>query len=229
MTHDPLRCVHCGEVLGEEADSQPKHGLGVCCFYNVMVDVETLGLAPNSAIVQIGAVRFDPFMGEKGTISSPEGSFNFHTKLTANPRIDGDLDVGTVLWWLKQDKDAQVRVFQPAREPTDHILFGIQQFAIWLRQLPFRYVWAAGPQFDLMLLKVTWERAINQNLVQGDRAWPITYGVERDFRTLKHVGRMLQFPEPLRVGTKHDALDDAHHQAAVAVEFLRRLKGLPCT
>lgn len=202
-------------------------------FVDVMVDIETLGTSPNAAIVQIAAVRFDPWArlegAEKpGLISSPEGSFYFTAKLTGDPTIDGDMDWSTVHWWLKQSKGAQQRVFEPAEEPKNHIGTGVLCFVKWLTEMPFKRVWAAGPQFDLVLLKRTFERTVNTMPIAhafGDPRptylWPIRYTMERDFRTLREVGKLLGVPEPIRVGVAHDALDDAHHQAAWAIEILR--------
>lgn len=217
MKNNP--CDVCrNELLSEEKD---KHGWGVCGFSDVMIDIETLGTSPNAAIVQIAAVRFDPWTRR---ISSPEGAFNFHARLTGDPLIDGDLEWSTVQWWLRQSKEAQQRVFQPTTPPKDHIGMRVMALVAWLGEMPFKRVWASGPQFDLVLLKRTFERTIQAlprfQIDEPLRPWPISYKVERDFRTLREVGYLLGVPEPVRVGVAHDALDDCFHQVAWAIEIL---------
>lgn len=200
---------------------------------DIMVDIETLGTSPNAMIVQIAAVRFDP---ATRLISSPEGAFNFHVKPTGSPAIDGDMDFDTVRWWLSQEPAAQQRVFAPATGFGGHVGTGVMAFCAWVEQQgPFEHVWANAPTFDLVLLKRTFDRTLDSFPrigMEGDqplRRWPFTYKDERDFRTLKTIGRRLGVPEPVRVGVSHDALDDCFHQVAWAMDILAAttLKGKP--
>jgi len=206
----------CALCLAGAVDEN--HGWGICAFSDVMVDIETLGTSPDAAIVQIAAVRFDPWAQGTGLVSSPEGTFNSHVRLTGEPSIDGRMDWDTVKFWLNQTKEAQQRVFQPEEPSEDNVLVAVSKFVGWLKEIPFRRVWANSPSFDLRLLKETYRRTSNPNL------WPIPYWAERDFRTLKNVGEILNVSPPLRVGVKHDARDDCFHQASHAIQILRALK-----
>lgn len=69
---------------------------------NVMLDIETIGNKPWSVIVSIGAVIFNP---KTGDISDS----TFHKKINIESCMNLGLkmDASTVLWWLKQSKDAQ--------------------------------------------------------------------------------------------------------------------------
>lgn len=198
---------------------------------HVMVDIETLGNGPNGMIVAVGACRFDPFVGEAGMISTPEGCFNAIVKPTGNVQIDGVMKFDTVRWWLKQEPAAQQRVFWPAAEPTDHIGMVVMAFLRWLEtQGEFDCIWANPPSFDLRLLREAFDRILDTTpklrLIGLEEArvfhpWPIKYKQDRDYRTLRHIGEMMNLPQPERVGVAHDALDDALHQAAYTIEVLR--------
>jgi hypothetical protein len=90
--------------------------------HDIMVDIETQSLAPNAAIIQIGAVQFDP-MGD-GIIGDPflvsvepicyEQKRTLRYKFGEQPNLaDGvhwsqfDVDPVTVKWWGEQGSDAQ--------------------------------------------------------------------------------------------------------------------------
>jgi hypothetical protein len=184
---------------------------------HVMIDLETLGVGDDAAIIQIGAVRFWPDEGEAGLISSPEGSFRSSIRIKPDDFSFGRIEEGTLTWWFEQSPDAQRRVLcDPER--VDHVV-AFSDLAAWLAQGKTVALWANSPSFDIRLLR----QAFTRNDVDVD-ALP-RYSRERDFRTLrKVVGEALAVEEPLRVGVAHDALDDAYHQAGHAIRILRRLR-----
>lgn len=197
---------------------------------HVMLDLETLGDAPDGCIAQIGAVRFDPFAGDSGLISTPEGEFRatirLETGLLHHSMNDaGKLDVDTVLWWMRQGNDARRRVFG-ADQKTYLISAALYSLAKWLydgyhdgtlSKEPAEHIWASA-DYDFPILRSAYRRA-------GLRI-PFTRKVVRDYRTLRWLGKALGIEEPIRVGVQHDALDDAHHQAIHAINILRAIKGL---
>ena len=186
---------------------------------DIMLDLETLGVEPNAMIVQIGACRFDPFRGETGFISSPEGSFSFNVEVNTD---DGVIEPATMLWWMRQSDDARRRVFSPS-VIHGRIAQGLISLVDWVaRQGRFERVWANSPSFDLRLLKDGW-RTHHPRLFGIPSTWPFRHNQERDFRTLRKLGDSLGIPEPVRVGVTHDALDDAFHQAAHTIAILRHL------
>src|SRR6185312_9517141 len=68
---------------------------------NIMLDLETWGTTPGSAIRSVGACTFDPFsseIGEKFYSTVDDGSC-FEAGLT--------VDAGTKAWWAKQKKEVQ--------------------------------------------------------------------------------------------------------------------------
>jgi hypothetical protein len=192
---------------------------------HLMVDIETLGGLPNGFVAQIAAVWFDPDRIELG----PE--FNVHI-VPENPGqgtdfVAGSMDYDTVRWWLRQSKEAQEAVFNPPPDRIHTAVEAITQFVDWFRQHEAASsgegacsVWAAG-NYDLPLLEGLAERAGVE--------WPIKYGQQRDFRTLrKEVGERLWVPPPDRSpGRIHEALSDAVWQARYCCQILRAAHGAP--
>lgn len=83
---------------------------------HMMVDLETLGSGNDAAIVQIGAVVFDPFvpgyvMREWKRNVSPESSV-IH---------GGVIDASTVVWWMHQSEEARRSVFPIREERRAHL------------------------------------------------------------------------------------------------------------
>ena len=190
---------------------------------HIMFDLETLSVADDACIVQIGAVRFDPFAEERGLISTPEGEFRQQIELVSPPpgthrgykrETIGVIDASTVLWWMRQSDDARRRVFEDEnRKPLSIVLY---QFRAWVYdQGQPEHVWSDA-NFDWTLLRQAYTRL--------GIVFPFAYRQCRDYRTLRMLGKMLGVEEPEFVGVQHDALDDAHHQAIHASNILRALK-----
>lgn len=162
-------------------------------MHDVMVDLETMGLRPDAAIVSIGACRFD-----KEAIHE-----TFHTPVALASCISCGLttDQSTVDWWLKQTAEARSG-WQTADAP--HLYEALRSFNIWLLGLgkgEDLRVWSNGANFDEPILCSAY-RAL-----EADPPWKF-YNV-RCFRTVKSlfpVGDMARF------GVAHNALDDAIHQ-----------------
>lgn len=72
---------------------------------NLMIDIETLGNKPNSAILQIAAVSFDPTSGEMGN----EFSVNISPK--SCEKLGMKIQASTVEWWMQQSDEARDEVF----------------------------------------------------------------------------------------------------------------------
>jgi hypothetical protein len=179
-----------------------------------MLDVETLSTGDNAAIIQVGAVRFDWVPCDEapnGWTSSPYGEFR--QNVLWNSEGFGQIDVDTLLWWLKQDGTTRRGVFD--QECALHLKTVLCAFFAWVRSGGDAWtVWANSPQDDLRWLRQACERAGVE--------YEFTYRQPRDMRTLVKVFGV-EDDRPLRVGKKHDALDDAHHQALHVVNIMQRV------
>lgn len=173
----------------------------------LMFDLETLGPAPEGCIVQIGAVRFDPFVGDTGLISAP--GFDFRQNVVDDT---GVIDFDTVRWWMEQSDAARRRVF--FEERACDLCSALVAFNEWIfKQGEPEQVWC-NLDFDLPILKAGYPRAKLRSFM-----YPFKRKQGRDYRTLRAMGMGIE--EPIRVGVQHDALDDAHHQAIHASNILR--------
>ena len=163
---------------------------------HIMIDLETWGTLPGSALRSIGAVTFSPY-GE------PHEEKFFYANIDRASCEDAGLtvDPSTESWWSGQSPDAQARLLNDCR----HLSIVVHDFALWWLEVRGTYVWSNGANFDEVLWRVASERV-------GRRVMPWKYWNVRDTRTCWHLARLNQKSVPFD-GVQHDALADARHQA----------------
>jgi exodeoxyribonuclease VIII len=168
---------------------------------NVMLDLETMGTGPNAAIIAIGAVAFEPTGGLGSTFYQVVG-------LNSSVEYGGEMDASTVLWWMKQD-DAARKEFA---RPGSHILSALEDFGMWIKgQQPTAEVkvWGNGAAFDNVILRSAYVRA--------GIGVPWKYNGDRCYRTIKATRPDIKIAP---IGTAHNALDDAMHQAKTLISIV---------
>ncbi|MGL4448712.1 MAG: 3'-5' exonuclease [Shewanella sp.] len=183
---------------------------------NVMLDLETMGSGPRAAIVTIGAVFFDPMTGELGA------EFEAHIDLRDSAKY-GEMDPGTVLWWLGQSDEAREAIqIAGDSQPLKDVLRDLYQWAD--RNSNGRThrlkVWGNGASFDNVILR---------NACQQASVPPMwAYWNDRDVRTVVGIGRELLGFDPKKEspfeGVSHRALDDAKHQARYVSAIYQRMR-----
>ena len=79
-----------------------------------MIDIETMGNKPGSAIVSIGAVMFDPKNWE-----DPDKKSKFYSTINLQSCLDCGLEVdgSMVYWWMQQSEDAREGIQNPEPSP----------------------------------------------------------------------------------------------------------------
>jgi hypothetical protein len=159
----------------------------------IMLDLETLGTAPGSAILAIGAVMF--------TGGKIEQEFYRRTDLRSSTQAGLTMDPDTVLWWLKQPDEARLEITNEG----EHLAHVLQHFYEWVDVNGGAEVemWGNGASFDNVLLSVAYEK------LGLKRPWK--YSNDRCYRTVKNL--YIGGAEIVRTGTHHNALDDARSQA----------------
>lgn len=168
---------------------------------NVMVDLETLGTSPGCPILSIGAVTFLTEVPCKPFYTTIDISNQNKYGLLPNPT--------TVSWWGSQDK----RVREEAFSGKDDLFQVLTWFSSWLGSLQATPVmWGNAASFDLSILSAAY-KAVNLPL-------PWKYWNEMCFRTLKNLYHGV-VTEPERTGHKHNALNDAIHQAEWATKIYK--------
>lgn len=176
---------------------------------SMMVDIETMAAEPEAAVVTIGACMFDPYAGMEQAIDE---RFLIRISLQSNEQAGRRLSAGTVEWWLKQSKEAQMGLFDGH---VTNLRQALVSFRLWFQHetthRPER-VYANDPDFDVVILQSAC-RSVGEN-------WPLGFWLNRSMRT---VGE-LAYPDHRErkvvidtirkaAGTHHRADDDAIAQA----------------
>jgi hypothetical protein len=174
---------------------------------DVMIDTETAGTTPGSAILSIGAVMFGPAgLGKE---------FYAPISLASCTAAGLTIDPGTIAWWMKQSDAARAAAFRDDAEP---LLVVLLRFAEWITTVGAERPWCQGANFDTPLLEAAYSIC---GMTPPWKFWNV-----RDTRTLYELA-------DVRVdrahGTHHNALDDARAQAEAAVVALQRLRDVRTT
>lgn len=162
---------------------------------DVMIDLETLGTAADSAILSLGAVVFDPAT-DKISDDAYYATISLDSNLSSGRTISQD----TVSWWMKQSPGAQEIFHTKDKLPLSEVL---EEFSDWLADKEYT-VWSNGADFDLPMLAHAYARA-------GMKV-PWKYSNTRCFRTLKNLPGANKAKLPAQVNA-HNALADAVWQA----------------
>ncbi|KXR85485.1 exodeoxyribonuclease VIII [Escherichia coli] len=200
-------CPDCGAVMGEAADpliTVNSHHIITSTsrvWHHLMIDLETMGINSNAPIVVIAAVFFDPQTGEIGPIFYVVISLVDAMDKGATP--DGDV----IEWWLAQSSEARSAILVN-QIPLDDALLQLREFIDENSGEFFVRVWGNGASFDNVILRRSYER-------QGIPC-PWRYCNDRDVRTIVDLGKAIDFDARTAIpfeGVRHNALDDARHQA----------------
>lgn len=170
---------------------------------DLMIDLETLAKGSDAVVLSIGACFFD--------IKTREIGETFYEVLDLGQQTDKGrkIDPSTVNWWMKQS-DAARSVFQDKARPTTLVL---AEFKHWIYKNSVNddvYVWGNGSTFDISIIE-SLLKTFNQEI-------PWTYFNVMDFRTFRRF--CAGNAKPQRIGTHHNALDDAISQAQFVIEML---------
>lgn len=166
----------------------------------VMLDLETLSVESNAAIVSIGAVKFDPYgtIGELGDKSDPEykhfhQTVDFHSLTEAGFHVEGS----TLRWWFEQGDEPRLALLQ------DQVDIGtaLSRFYTWFGEVSLP-TWGNGAGFDNVILRNAFQKL-------GGHC-PFKYSHDRCFRTMKALHSDVSYLAPL---VAHNALQDAEAQA----------------
>ena len=183
---------------------------------HVMLDLETMGVRPTSAIIAIGAVAFEmPRLAEggfdatdgKNLIIPGKTGEEFYCVIDLESCVQAGLtlDASTILWWMQQSDEARKQFDRPGVD----IYEALMQFSDWMKNVGGKYVWGNGAAFDNVLLTNAYQVC---EKTQPWKCWD-----DRCYRTMK-----AQYPNVKmnRVGTHHQAVDDARSQAIHLMEIV---------
>lgn len=127
----------------------------------------------------------------RGSVFSPEGeelgpTFYVPVNLRSSMLNGGVADGDTILWWLKQSKEARAAICTNDALDIKDALFELSHFitchACNLKKLK---VWGNGATFDNVILRGAYERV--------GLACPWEYFNDQDVRTIVNLGQFIGF------------------------------------
>lgn len=168
----------------------------------VMLDMETCGIAETSAIMEVALV---PFMLDGSKVD--EGMVNHIIDLTSCFMAGMTQEPKTQEWWGKDPHKAKARARLMKADKVS-ITSSIDQIYDWLQALGSKYevhLWDRGLNFDLPKL----DRCFRELLELEEMPYP--WWLVEDARTYCHAfdvhSEDVEF-----AGTPHAAIDDCRHQ-----------------
>ena len=183
---------------------------------HVAIDLETLSTSPAAVMLSIGAVAVCESTGTR---------LQFYAATSVDSQPGRKTDASTLIWWDKQSTEARKALDYAHSEDCPPLSQALDQLTDWLGKLGEThdvYVWGNGADFDIGILSHAYKEI--SNFVPWD------FRKVRDMRTLYDLtlrfGLTISVP---RVGTHHNALDDAQFQADVVMESLRQLEAIAAT
>ena len=171
-----------------------------------MLDIETLGTRPQSVVLTIGAVKFDPWAVDVDTDNGLYSRIDVDEQIEMGRHIHQDV----IDWWGKQAEDVREEALgDHDRTNLNDMLDQINRFVVGADN-----IWCQGPAFDIVILENLYR--------QLERPTPWQFWQIRDSRTLFGV-----HGDPRDKGAKgaHNALIDCFYQAQ-AVQQVYKEQGV---
>lgn len=164
---------------------------------HLMIDIETLSVAPAATILTIAAQSFDPF-------SSGHYDRHFYTRVALEGQENREISEETINWWADQG-EAKTEAF--AEDNRISLRDALEQLSkiIWQHD----FVWSKG-SFDFVI--------IEHALAQLGMPVPWKFYRVRDMRTVLSL-----WPDCPRPAVSHHALSDCRVQIEQVQATLRHL------
>lgn len=172
--------------------------------HHVMIDLESLGTQPNSALLSLGAVKFDI-----NTLEMVE-QFYCNFRLKGQQEKGRTLDLDTVRWWMQQSDEAR-SIFEVSQEDSnEQCLTKFNAFLSGPEKV--EGVWGNGAAFDNVLLKSFYRD------YDIKPAW--NFRQDFCFRTFNTLFATEATKAMTRTGVAHNALDDAVFQTEILFQLI---------
>ena len=173
-----------------------------------MVDIETLDTKPSAVITQIAAVPFNI----NGVLESCAPFYARISQLDDQMASGRTMSASTVVWWLQANETARANLVDGTYSgwPLAHALSKLSEHLHDAGAPPI--IWGNGATFDNVILSHAYDT------YGMPRPW--NYKGDRCARTMLALAPGLHLA---RVGTHHDALDDARHQVALMTAKMRHV------
>ncbi|HBJ0245460.1 TPA: 3'-5' exoribonuclease [Escherichia coli] len=143
--------------------------------------------------------------------------FSVNISLESSMRYRARPDASTILWWMEQSEEARKSLTSNTQELSTALSW-LSEFIIKNANHKLVQVWGNGASFDCVILR-------NSYSLTGQPV-PWQWWNDRDVRTIVELGKAIGF-DPKRdmpfKGTRHNALDDAIHQAKYVSAIWKKL------
>lgn len=182
--------------------------------FPVMVDMETIGTETDATIVQIGLVAFDP-----NTVGKFHSKANIFVDINQGRRIDPQ----TLKWWLGDKGNPELFVKLVTSPGSMALPEALLKVSMFYNAANAQEIWANSPSFDVAILNSAYRKHTLRS--------PFHFRGERCYRTMVNVlgislGEIKERCLSLGiVGTVHNALDDAVHQAVGIQMCYEKMRG----
>lgn len=173
-------------------------------YNNLMIDIETMGLGSDSAIIQIAAVPFS----KNAQSYDKDNIFSRYIRISPDNCV---VENHTLSWWLRQDFAQQMGQSLENGEYLDGVLEDFLNYVvdiINIERLPFT-LWAKNIGFDFRLLSHAFNR------VDKNDNWDCIsekLNVKCAMKVFKKLTGSGKGPNLDREGLAHDALSDCIYQ-----------------
>jgi hypothetical protein len=172
---------------------------------DVMLDLETLSTRPESVILTLGAVKFNPWGDDVDAESGLYLRIDVDEQLSINRHVQPE----TIDWWGKQDTEVfEEAMGENGRVSLESTTVQLNRFLVGVDS-----IWCQGPAFDIVILENLYR--------QLGKPTPWQFWQIRDSRTLFGVHGD---PRDKSRKAAHNALMDCYYQAIGVQEIYRRAK-----
>ena len=171
-----------------------------------MLDIETLGTRPQSVVLTVGAVKFDPYASDVDTDDGLYVRIDVDQQIALGRHVHQDV----IDWWGRQAEDVREEALgEHERDSVSSFLKKLNKFLVGADN-----IWCQGPAFDAVILEDLYR---DMEFPTPWNFWQI-----RDSRTLFKT-----FGDPRDKNAKgaHNALIDCYYQAT-AVQQIYKQQGL---
>lgn len=186
----------------------------------VMLDLESMGVGNNPALIQVAAVAFDGDTGEEVS--------KFDEKIDLKSSMDAGLTIssGTIKFWMTNPQVTQETREIIMSETGDHDKTGndlttaLVRFGDWYRSLENKQtvgtVWGNGAASDNVWLRSAYEACHLQP--------PFIFRDDMCLRTLRSLAKRKGYKTNFEfTGNMHDGLDDCRYQIKDLIEIKKFL------
>lgn len=168
----------------------------------MMLDIETLGIMPDSVVLTVGAIKFNPY-----SLHEPYDPLYLRLDVDEQLSMDRHVCEDTVAWWGKQDEEVREEALgEGNRVNIESFTKQLNKYSTGVSEF-----WCKGTNFDFVILN---------NLYQQFKFHiPWKYYLFRDCRTVFNMA-------PYRIekhADLHNALADSVAQAVDVQKIYKHL------